>query len=106
TGRVCIWDIAKASTLNDKNELVDRGARMREWLIPAIAPVPGEPAPGLAVRVTPEGNSRVATAWGDGKLRVVEMSPDGRTEGVDEPRNADGRPAEYTHTVLAAEMPA
>ena len=42
TGRVCVWDIAKASTLNDKNELVDQGARLRQWLIPGIAPVPGD----------------------------------------------------------------
>lgn len=105
TGRVCVWDIAKASILNDKNELVDRGARLREWLIPGIVRVPGEPPPGLAVRFTREGNPRLATAWGDGKLRILELSPDSRPESVDEPRSANGRPAEYTHTVVAIEVP-
>ena len=105
TGRVCVWDVAKASTLNDKNELVDHGARLRQWLIPGIAPVPGEPPPGLAARLTPEGIARVATAWGDGKLRILESSPDSRPVIVDDPRNADGRLAEYTHTVIAADPP-
>jgi WD40 repeat protein len=105
TGRVLVWDVAKASTLNDKNELVDRGARLREWLIPGIGPVPGEPPPAFVVRVTPEGNPRVITAWGDGKLRILELSPDSRPESVDEPPGANGRPAEYTHTVVAADVP-
>ncbi|HEY1377821.1 MAG TPA: WD40 repeat domain-containing protein, partial [Gemmataceae bacterium] len=101
TGRVLVWDIGRAAALNDKGELVDRGAKRHEWLISDIGPVPGEPPPGVAVRVTPDGQPRVAIAWGDGKLRVREFGEPGLTESVDEPRNANGRPAEYTHTLAA-----
>jgi WD40 repeat protein len=105
TGRVILWDIGRAAALNDQGELVDRSPKLHEWLVPALAEVPGEPPPGLAVRLTSEGHWRVATAWGDGRLRVREYGPAGPVplpESVDEPRNADGRPAEYTHTVAAA----
>ncbi len=104
TGRICVWDVGRAAALNDKGELVDRGAKLHDWPVTDIAPVPGEPPPGLTVRLTPEGHYRVATAWGDGKLRVCEFGPDGATQPVsaDEPRNADGRPAEFTQAVAAA----
>jgi WD40 repeat protein len=105
TGRVCVWDVSRASTLNERNELVDRGARNHDVLVSGIAPVPGDPPPGLAVRVSPDGRLRIATAWGDGKLRMLEVGAAGPVVTVDEPRGATGRPAEFSHTVAAVDGP-
>lgn len=103
-GRICVWDVSKAASLTDKGELTDHGPRLYDWKVANLGAVPGEPPPALAVRLTPEGNYRVATAWGDGKLRLKEFGPGGvvaTPESVDEPLNSDGKPAQYTQALAA-----
>ena len=105
TGRVCVWDVERASALNENGQLVERGARLHDWIISDVGLVPGEPQPGLAVRVTADNRCKVALACGDGKLRTREFNPDGtalQPMVADEPRNADGRSAEFTYAVAAA----
>jgi WD40 repeat protein len=104
SGRVCVWDASRAAKLDDRGELVEVNARLHDWSFNDLAEVPGEPPPGLAVRLVDNGNYRVASAWADGQLRVREFGKRGttpRNESVNEPRNADGKHAEFTQAILA-----
>lgn len=101
-GRICVWDASRAAKLNDRGEFVEENARLHDWKLTDIAAVPGEPPPGLTVRPVENGNYRLATAWGDGKLRVREFGMAGVVPvdvTVKEPGNADGKPAEFTQAV-------
>jgi len=104
TARVCVWDIGRASALDDQGKLVDRGAKLQEWLIADIGKVPGEPPPGVAIRAKRDGEYRAYLAWGDGKLRTHNFSSNAAGSQpltLEEPRNADSRPAEFTHSIVA-----
>lgn len=91
-GRVCLWDVSKAAYLDDKGQLIDPGALLKDW---TLAKEPKNQV-GLSVRHT--GNQpkqvRVAIAWGDGKLRTWEPERDGPAsvqevnDGMGDPDNA------------------
>ena len=74
-GRVCVWDVSKASAVNEKGELVEHGALVDEW---TLNEQPRQEI-GLAVRHTGEELRRlhVAIAWSDGKLRIWDVQQRG-----------------------------
>jgi WD40 repeat protein len=75
-GRVCLWDTSKASSLNDKGDLVDHDALVDELILKEQRP---KQQLGLDARHTGPGMSQlhVAIAWSDGKLRVWDVDQKG-----------------------------
>jgi hypothetical protein len=94
--RVCVWDVGRASALDDQGKLVERGAKVQEWLVSDLGKVPGEPPPGVAVIGSPSLQSQTYASKGskeghvnckDGKELKLRFFD--RTEGQDKGKNTD-----------------
>jgi len=82
-GRVCLWDVSKAASLDDKGELVDHGALVDEFILTQRP----KKEVGLSARHTGPGLTQVhvAIAWSDGKLRIWDTAQKGPTRVQEAP---------------------